>query len=112
MSGHYLILNQNSDEVTSSMMNLVKSFPPGFCNEMRPGLGIYHIFKQNQAYHIVRMLAIKRCIRSDRFFKEERTITTRSPEKPITNGFGFIQCADVVLKDFELTVNLFLLIQL
>jgi hypothetical protein len=81
MGGHYLILNQNSDEVISSMINLVKSFPSGFCNEMRPGLGIYHIFKQNQAYHIVRMLAIKRCIRSDRFFKEERTITNEKPRE-------------------------------
>lgn len=47
------------------------------------------------------MLAIEGCIRSDRFFEEERTITARSPEEPISNGLGSIQRADVVLKDLD-----------
>jgi hypothetical protein len=47
------------------------------------------------------MLAIEGCIRSDRFFEEERTITARSPEKPIANGHGSIQRVDVILKDLD-----------
>jgi hypothetical protein len=47
------------------------------------------------------MLAIKRCIRCDRILEEERTVTTRSPEEPVMNGLGSIQCADVILDDLN-----------
>jgi hypothetical protein len=89
---------------TRSTINFVKSFPPGFCNKILFNSTICQTFKFRlikMTYNVFRILVVNRCIRNNRFFKEEWTVRASSPEEPIANSLGFSHCADMFPNDSD-----------